>query len=326
LTCSIIDLSMPIQSDECNDKKSRLVNEALETANKQRICTIAELDDIRKQYKWSKEATEDVLVSKFPNSTPAERLRFLIATDGNVPAASAKLEHYLLWRKQYDLDNVTDTKNIVTRSDDNIVDDGNDEIYWIRASALAVEFMCKNNPDMKKNVALPRILTIPNPKKLSVTSSDGTRICYFYGARIDLTLASAECYGLALSFYLDAKLDRNSMEKIFVLLDTRAGRGWSNPSASSLVSFTKDLSRILGALYPERLNMCFLFPVPSIAKFIWYLIYPFLDSFTATKVTLFTGSAGRKDPPPIDDSYFMEHFDIEVINYLEKLRKSFFVE
>lgn len=274
------------------------------------------LDEIRKQYKWSKKRTEEVLSSEFPTSPPEERLRFLISVDGDVAAASERLGKYLKWRKRYDLDNKTISNN------------GTDEEKWNWASSLAIQTTNKDMPDKEKAkvTVLPRIVANPNPENINLVTTGGNRIAYFYGAKIDLTLASSTTYALALGFYIDAKIDRNSMEKICVLIDTRGGGGWANPSASTLVPFAKEVSALLGDLLPERLAYCFIFPVPYIAKFVWYLIYPFLDAVTAEKMTLFSGSTSRSAPPPIDDPYFTKHIDRKVIDYLEELRNSFIVK
>jgi hypothetical protein len=61
------------------------------------------------------------------------------------------------------------------------------------------------------------------------TSMNGRLLIHVIPGRINKKLAPAETYALALSFYLDCKQDRNTLDLFFVMMDVRPGNGWANP-------------------------------------------------------------------------------------------------
>lgn len=76
---------------------------------------------------------------------------------------------------------------------------------------------------------------------------------------------STETYGLCIAFYLDKQLSRTSMETITVCIDVRAGHGWPNPPARSIVPFIKTMISMLDAKFPGRLSKSILYPLPFAA-------------------------------------------------------------
>ena len=72
-----------------------------------------------------------------------------------------------------------------------------------------------------------------------MTDIDGRRIVQLLPARIDLNIADDKTYALAIAFYLDRKLSRQSCEKIVVCIDVRAGLNWPNPPAGKVIPFIK---------------------------------------------------------------------------------------
>lgn len=272
----------------------------------------------REKYTWFNKIDDAALATTFPDATPAERLRFLISRDGNVEAASKKLEEYLQWRKDTGLDNnsILSTKEKIGTDNPTMKED---DIVWYLATSIAYDVL--NASKLVKS--LPRITSLAERHKdgRKVTTLDGHRVIQFLGARINLDQAPADVYALSGAIFVDLIQDRHSMEKFVVTIDARPGRGWRNHSASQLVPFIKSISKHLSAYHPERMKGTFFFPLPYIANALWYCIKPFLDPVTAEKIKLFSGSPTVNYPPPKE---LKKYFDKDVIDYLEKSRTSLF--
>jgi hypothetical protein len=163
--------------------------------------------------------------------------------------------------------------------------------------------------------------TIPSDTQDTLRTIDGKRVLQHLPARIDLSVADAEVYATALALYIDRCVSRDSMEKICVVIDTRPGKGWKNIPAPRLVPFIKHAARLLNDLHPERLARCILFPVPSVAKFLWNAVKPWLDPDTAEKICILSGSASIKSPVPKDMNSYLQR---DVVEWMERNRLSTF--
>lgn len=291
------------------------------------------VDEERKKLKYDITTTENILCASFPETTPAERLRFLVARDGNVEAASKKIQSYLRWRKDIGVDEKSFLEKIHKASSDNVNGADLDKAHWDLATELALSFSNENSNEVPNSIeTLPRLITLASNDDLAtsitknetkITTLKGKRIFQVFGAQLDLDLASSETYAQALAVYLDIKLDRYSMEKMCVIIDVRAGKGWANPTASSIVPLAKHVSRVLSDHFPERLAVCFVYNLPYLASALWSMIKPFLYPVTVAKFQLFTGSPNADAPPPT--SKLEKYFDKSVIHHLEEKRKSLFV-
>jgi len=268
------------------------------------------LEDIRKRYSWVKDPTEDVLSDAFPSATPEERFRFLIARNGKVEAASVKLGAYLEWRESINLDKTS--KFLESLEQENF--DRDDESAWNCASQIALDI------SKEESSVLPRVVRFLNEDMLDY---QGKRICQVFGASVDLKLAKPETYALAIAIYLDMNLSRNSMEKICVSIDVRSGYGWANQPAQELIPFAKTVSGLLSDHFPERMSLTVLFPVPTIAYYLWKIVKIFLDPETARKVQVVAGKAETESPVPAKK--LIDYFDEKVIVTMEGQRLASFI-
>jgi hypothetical protein len=210
-----------------------------------------------------------------PNSLPAERQRFLSSGLGNTSTAITKLKHYLDWRCNYCKD-----------------DKPMDKDTWEWSCQHAIKL---SNDETSIGVKLPCVLFVHE-----YNDDDGKtkRCAQVLPARVDTALANATTYALALAIYLDQTLDRNSLEKLTLAVDVRAGKGWANISAFKLLPFIQGVTKLLIELHPERLERCIIFPVPGIAVGIWRAVKPFLDKETSGRVFILAGPAGLEDGLP----------------------------
>ncbi len=141
----------------------------------------------------------------------------------------------------------------------------------------------------------------------------GHRSVILYAAMYDVEKGNVEKYTNAIAFKLDTNIDRNDTEKITLLIDTRGGEGWPNPSAMSVLPFLKAVSQTLSANFPERLHAAIVFPVPRLASAIWGFAKPFLDPHTAEVVNILHGPADRNAQVPEDLSLFADRDCIKVV-------------
>ena len=269
----------------------------------------------------------------FPESKAAERARFLNARNGDVQAACAMLKRYLDWRAQYYT--IEDEKNLsrgigkAAEDEKNlsrgIFEAAEEDPDWSQACRMASSL---SSSTMPLRTIPPCILFMPEKKSTDIADSqdalrtlDGKRVLQHLPARIDLSDADADVYATALALYIDRCVPRDSMEKICVVIDTRPGKGWRNIPAHKLVPFIKHAARLLNDLHPERLARCILFPVPSVAKFLWNAVKPWLDPGTANKICILSGSANIKSPIPKDMELYLQK---DVVEWMERKRLSTF--
>lgn len=169
---------------------------------------------------------------------------------------------------------------------------------WNKAAEAAIKY-CKEDPTKNPSNILPRLARfdcVDGTKEMY--ANDGKKILQFIPAQMDLELASEVCYATALAFYLDRKLKRNSVDKVIVSVDVRAGKGWKNPPAGSIVPFIKKTISILEQNFPERLAKSIVYPMPFAASALWRIIKVFLDANTANKISILSGPALEDSPLP----------------------------
>mmetsp|Transcript_3610 Transcript_3610/g.7538 ORF Transcript_3610/g.7538 Transcript_3610/m.7538 type:complete len:290 (-) Transcript_3610:383-1252(-) len=244
----------------------------------------------------SKQSTkEDVFESKLgdimqalPDSTHAERIRFLKDRDGNVDAATTKLKGWLDWRAKYDLDSWSHLHTwedaikmaILAEMRDAGEEVGESTVTpEVPCPVFAHEFTVKEKNDKGEEVEVKK------------------RYCHLLPARIDTKIASTAAYALALAFCLNHELDRETLDKHGIVIDVRGGEGWANISAFKLLPFIQSTVNLLSDLFPERLTQAVVFPMPGLATYLWKAVKPFCGK-EAQKVVLVTGSAGIKDKVP----------------------------
>jgi hypothetical protein len=278
-----------------------------------------------------------------PGATSAECSRFLNAVKHDEDAASRRIEEFLKWRSDCGLKSNAEAEDESSSHEDNVsetqirVFDQSftkmDEEDWNAAAKIAISIITKVRGN--ENVAtLPQIICSyeekvigynrsGNTSNLSKTSSqppprckDGTRILHILPARLDLTIATAQTYSLAVALYLDRRLCRWSTERITLICDVRGGRGWANPTAWSALPFIQSTASLLGSNYPERLERLVLFPMPTSASWVWSAAQKCLDSNTSRKVVVISsgGDSGWQEK-------LIEFLDEKSLEVLEKRRR-----
>mmetsp|Transcript_2229 Transcript_2229/g.3407 ORF Transcript_2229/g.3407 Transcript_2229/m.3407 type:complete len:270 (-) Transcript_2229:62-871(-) len=263
-------------------------------------------DSLRSSTHEYDEDMEESLRESLPDSTVAERRRFLKARDGDVDAATQQYKAYAAWRKEINLENIAFDKN-------------DDKSLWKYASRRAAEI------DLGEAIELPEILYTHHYGEDSVeevTTKDNFRILHLIPARLDTKIAPANTYGLALALFLELHMPHNSMEKFYIMLDVRAGTGWPNPWASSLIPFIRTTTKLLNNYFPERLQRCVLYPMPRLSLYLWDMVKKYLDQDTASKIVLLRGKAGETDPVP---ESLADYVDEKVSQILEDCRVGTFI-
>jgi hypothetical protein len=243
-----------------------------------------------------------------PESTQAERCRFLVDRNGDTKLAIIKLGNYLDWRHRHHCDD-----GICCHFDSS----------WTYATQLALradEELKPSNVDKYKNRMDNTSMKLPCT--LFTFEHDEKKYLLHLPARIDAQLASTSVYALALAIYIDHVLDRSSMEKIILVIDVRAGLGWANISAINLIPFIQSTVRLLCDLHPTRLDRCIIFPVPVVANIIWKAVKPFVGKETVQKICLVSGpGAGMNDKVP---EKVNKYLDCELLKRFENTRKNCF--
>lgn len=269
-----------------------------------------------------------------PDATKEECTRFLEAKHLNYDLALEQLTSYLKWRKELSLDEESISTISPTKSDEfdfescATSEQTVDELDWHHATDKAIQYLKSVGKDTTRNgepLELPqlaRIVTCPGSDE-HLKCSNNDRILHLLMAQMDPHIASDMTFALTIAFYLDRKLSRNSMEKMTIVLDVRAGHGWANPRPNQLIPFIRHINHIMERNFPERLSKLILFPMPSIATAIWKIIRAFLDPNTARKIAVISGSSSEKALPPY--KVLEKHLDRKAIDRMEELRLNSFI-
>mmetsp|Transcript_13745 Transcript_13745/g.33289 ORF Transcript_13745/g.33289 Transcript_13745/m.33289 type:complete len:583 (-) Transcript_13745:821-2569(-) len=245
-----------------------------------------------------------------PTSTLAERRRFLKARKHVVKAASAQLGEYLEWRTTNRIDEFFPSTCFTT-----------DEEDWKHAARGAMEI---GNTSGKAQALppLPRIVSVFEDDLAEVVlCKQGARIVHVLPCVLESSLASNATYALAVAMYLDRKLDRSCTEKVTVVIDIRAGQGWSNPSSVSIVPFIKLVVGLLNTYFPERLSRCILYPLPFTATLLFNKAKDYLDPDTAAKIQVCSGAGSVQSPVP---EKVFEFIGPKAMECMEERRRSLF--
>jgi len=249
-----------------------------------------------------------ILQEKCPKATPGECQRFLTARKGKVDGAVAQLSAFLTWVETHELES-RDVKSEDLDADEKI---------WQHASKIALLHA------KKEVIKLPQLTRVHiHHETREEVRADGTRIVYVIPAKMNKKLADGHTYGLNLALYLHFLLERNSMEKLTILLDVRGGDGWPNPSAYGLMPFIRSTVTHLNNLFPERLGRCVLYPVPTLSLYLWEMAKVFIDKDTVKKIVLFNSYPKLENSPP--NKQIAEYVDDSVVRLLEQARIASFI-
>mmetsp|Transcript_6378 Transcript_6378/g.15480 ORF Transcript_6378/g.15480 Transcript_6378/m.15480 type:complete len:360 (+) Transcript_6378:176-1255(+) len=253
-------------------------------------------------------------------STVTERRRFLVAEKGNVKATKDRLNFYLQWNDEH----------VRTRSQNDIkMKPTRDRDYdvWVESCLTAM----KENGEVE-NIVLPRIIrqlcrencrgalddSNHHNTRTALRDRDGSRVFCIRPALMDIRLAKAATYTLAVAIYLDRSIDRQFGEKVTVVVDVRAGQGWPNTHVLKLIPFVKHSVQLLLPLFPERLHRALVYPVPNAFYYIWTMISKCMDPLTVERVCILSGKCKIEAPPP--NEKLTKYFDDKSLERLEAMR------
>jgi hypothetical protein len=246
-----------------------------------------------------------------PESSHAERRRFLKARKHCVKAASAQLGQYLEWRDTNRIDQFFPS-TFTTDEDD-----------WASAARGAMEISNTSGKHVHGKL-LPRVISVFEDDQTDiVVCKNGARVVNVLPGMLDSSLASNSTYALAVAMYLDRKLDRSFTEKVTVVIDIRSGTGWCNPSSVSIVPFIKLVVGLLNTYFPERLSRCILYPLPYTATLLFNKAKDYLDPDTAAKIQVCSGAGSTASPVP---EKAFEFIGDQAMDHMEARRRSFFKE
>lgn len=294
--------------------------------NRRDLGVVSKLFKPREESIATEEEKLHVMFERFPESTYAERFRFLRAKHGNVTTASKKLQNYLNWREQHCLN--------TGKYKDNNVKATSDEQDWNESYKIAMEFFEVSEATNKN-----RFRSNPKPKAQKIPqisfvyynecgelgeTINGNILLHIIPGLIDLNLATAETYALTMAFYLDKKFDREKSSCATVFLDVRSGQGWPNAPAYSMMPFIRQTAGFLHKYYPRRFDSCVIYNLPRSAMWIWEMVKPFLDRSVLESIVPIAGSDRYSALPPNDD--LNKFADSCLLEKMEKNRLSFFVK
>jgi CRAL/TRIO domain len=290
------------------------------------------------------------LVEKFPDATPAECQRFFEAyrrrhhaKDVQAEAENA-LQDYVAWRKQFRMDGNGGTSLSINGSEN--VDPGDhDAMLWRKACGRCESSLKKSQPVASKTktssvsrrkmqqksrdatskpaIMAPQFVFMHNINHSAIVDKKGNSILHVLPAMIDIQKFTAEYYGQTLLFYLDALLNRNSYDRMTVLLDVRPGQGWPNPLAVFMVNFIRKVVTMVQGRFPGRLERLIVFPVPKPAMGIFQAVQWAFHAELVEKIVLVSGSAERKSPLPRRDLH--QYIDKDMLELTEKVRLEMFL-
>jgi len=134
---------------------------------------------------------------------------------------------------------------------------------------------------------------------------DGSGFMFVQGAMYDPSRGTAQDYAVYTVKKM-LEIDANSSLRLTVLIDVRAGHGWPNPPATSLLSYLRQVAPLLNDFFPGRLERMLIYPVPRTAAIVWEVVRYLLDSTTASKIRMISGRDREDSVPPCALKEFVE--------------------
>lgn len=277
--------------------------------------------------------------------TDAERLRFMIANNGDEAKAEAALEAYIEFRQKLQLptsnlkkerEKMDSTEkipdNIETRSHSSATSSASsstgdrgtgDKRYDKGSSSLRDRKLRKERLDndlVLSKLPMHPTIGVDLPDYYCLLKDEngndlrcpaGKRCFLFFGAMLNLNLGTCTDYAEAVCRFQDPFMDRDSTEQFSIFVDTRAGSTWYNPYVWSMVPMANEICTTLAKYYPERLYAVYIFPCPWVCRAFWNLCKPFLAEKTLSKTVIVDGEGiGPHDPAP---THFAEPYIIQAI-------------
>jgi hypothetical protein len=195
--------------------------------------------------------------------------------------------------------------------------DGGDEI----SEANEEEPPPIDDEDEKSIPMLPQIIFQRKDPSTGnvICNTNGKKIFHVLAGRIDRFAASNETWALAISLYLDCHFDRDSKEKLCLLIDARAGKGWKNPKFVMVIPLTRTIINTVSAIHPGRWESLVIFPLPRALLGVWRTVKGYFHPETASVMHLISGPSNLGSPLPKND---LEAFvSSDTLDFLEKCRE-----
>lgn len=263
------------------------------------------------------------LHQQVPESTEEECQRFLDGAEGKRKKAVKALRKYMVWRDKHskiekDIFSNEEKMEKDGERDDGIPGDIADHQEWKIASRVAQKACNEFSED-----ELPRCArTFCMKGNKECVDRSGYRILKLAPGKMDDRLVPLSVYSKALALYIDRKLSRDSTERITILVDVRGGEGWRNLHVRKLVPFIKELLSNLKTLFPERLALLLIYPIPSTLKMFWKMVEGVLNEDMRERVRLLSGKAKIDAPPPLDE--MTEFIEDDLVKHIEEERLAAF--
>jgi len=297
------------------------------------------------------EAIEKALKDFFPDSTEAERFRFVHAATAAyrndnkkiqrnkliiLNTAKEKFQDYLQWRSLHGIDHDRPEK------------DADDESVWGWAVRKALDAQSRSKKpgtqtshSSRKTSAVPQGQSIEsqnNERTLPqlvfkrtdpktgeiVRAKNGTELIHVLPGRIDRFAANNETWALAVVLYIEACVDRNSNYKASILVDARAGRGWPNPVLIMVIPLIGQIISEIDKRHPGRCRSLIIFPLPRGLMLVWKSVKNMFSPDIKKLLVVCSGPSNLGSPLP--RTKLEPYVDEETLDYLEKCRTQLFVE
>jgi hypothetical protein len=165
-----------------------------------------------------KQLSLNELQEQFPSVPPETVQRFHTAFANNDSAK--QLTAYMEWKKTHVQpskgDDTSDWKQAV------------EESFLYYAAGQQQHGNLRGSSSSQGAASPPEQQVVYAPA--GVTDLEGHTVVHVLPARMDLGFArSQEVYANSISTFLETKLEGKPAEKVTVIIDARAGRGWANP-------------------------------------------------------------------------------------------------
>jgi MFS family permease len=271
------------------------------------------------------------LAARFPPLSPQDCFRFMDEFEGD--NLIRKLQEYIEFREMYNLDALKDDADFLERPTDDAAD-------WKWASEMAIQAAKTCEGSLVPGVmgytlanrvckwdSLPQMIFAPRYEDDTVVCAvNGNPIMTYLSARLDLDAVSPDVHALAIALYLERRSYTHGLDTqgAILLVDTRKGKGWPNPSVFSVVGFLQILASSLHKTHPGRVEKLVFWPVPPVGTYAFKMMKGWLPKEISDGIFLIKGPDGIDDPPPRER--LAPYVSSEVVDRMEETRRAQFVQ
>eukprot|EP00667_Euglena_gracilis_P016645 EG_transcript_17450 len=167
----------------------------------------------------------------------------------------------------------------------------------------------RSGPGAPANLARSAAVVPPEWLRRCGVAKDGTVAAYCQGARYDPAV-DPEAYVQFCCHLIDQVATATDLNRVTIIIDTRGGPGWPNPSPKTMIGFFRLANQVLNANYPERAQRLIIYPIPSALVSMWSMCSLMLDSVTRKKFVMLS-SDGRQCPPKVFDYIDPDQFPLD---------------